>query len=838
LNEARPVPTKTEPALSPRPNFAVERAQILLVDDQPARLLTYEAILNGLNLTCVRSLSGLEALQKLLEGEYALILLDVSMPVMDGFETARMIREHPRFERTPIIFVTGVHVTELDRLKGYEIGAIDYISVPIVPEILRSKVAVLIELYQRRLELKFINKELEAARERVRVEHTQQLAASEARSRAMFEHPAQLSLVVQARRGPDGAICDWIYTEVNTQGLVMLGLTREALIGKSVGEVFSERTARLVETYERVLESGVPAQCEISYAEKELLINIFPLDGQTLIASGLDITKRKKAESALRQSEERFRSVFFDAGVGMVLMDAQCRMLMVNPTYCAIVGRDSEELIGTSFLSFTHPDDVPANRQVVATLMGGASKAVLEKRYVLRDGEMRWVRVNLTRIPAEDANNEGRLLAVVEDVSERVQARRALESLSYEREQLLEAERAARSEAEVAMRSKDEFLATLSHELRTPLANVISWAQVLQHKIDASQGDLARGLKIIVDNALAQSQLISDLLDMSRIAAGKFSLETNPVDWPELIREGATAHRPAAESKGLTLRVDTDLQTGVVLGDRTRLQQVLWNLISNAIKFTPPDAGAIVLRLSLEEGQYKLTITDPGEGIDPRFLPYIFQRFRQADGSIARRHGGMGLGLTIAKQLVEMHGGRISVESPGIGQGSTFAISLPVPHPETQRLDSIAAEQLILPSGKVFDGYRILAVEDQPTILEHLKLVLEEYGAEVVAVASAKAALDLLELPSSRFHLLISDLGLPELDGYQLIRTIRQRGLTKQDLPALALTAFARDEDRVRSTLEGYQAHLVKPYQVPHLIAAVRSLLARAAPSRSEQLLR
>jgi PAS domain S-box-containing protein len=802
--------------------------KVLLVDDQPARLMTYEAILANLDLEFVKALSGLDALQRLMEQEFALIVLDVSMPGMDGFEAARLIREHPRFERTPIIFVTGVHISEMDRLKGYEVGAIDYISVPIVPEILRSKVAVLVELYQRRAELQLLNRSLEEARELLSLEHQAKLAASEARTRAIFEHPAHLTVVIEPRRNAKGEIVDWLFADANARAVEMLGLGREDLVGKELSQVFPSRFARVAALCEAVLRTGEPAQYETAYGERKFLINLFRIGAGTIIGSGLDITARVQAEDDLRASEERFRGVFYGAGIGMALIEPDCTMRAVNPAFCTILGRKDSELLGVSCVAFTHPDDVELSSQVLLEVLAGTqATATLEKRFVRPDGQLRWVRVNIVRMPPKGSDTE-KLLAVVDDVTERRESRRRLEALSGEREQLLEAERAARMEAEIAIRAKDEFLAMLSHELRTPLSNVVSWARVLQRKYAGADDDLRRGLGIIVDNAMTQSQLMSDLLDMSRIVAGKVTLETRAVDLAELASVSVQSHQAAAEAKGLSIELRQDVDVALVLGDGTRLQQVLWNLLSNAIKFTPARAGTpIRVSLGSSGDHYELSVTDPGEGIDRQFLPQLFKPFRQADGSIARRHGGLGLGLAIVKQLVEIHGGQVAVWSAGPGTGSTFTVKLPIYEGDVRSPLALGAEEL--DAGKPLLGYRILAVEDQPAMLEYVRQLLQDHGADVVAVESGQAALDLLRQTGARHvHALVSDLGLPELDGYRLIRAIRtELNLSEADLPAVAVTAFARDEDRTRSHLHGYQAHLVKPYHASQLVSTLRNLLTR-----------
>ena len=823
-----------KPAAPAAPLAPPDLPQVLLVDDQPARLLTYEAILAGANVRCVRALSGFEALELLMKQQFALIVMDVSMPGMDGFETARLVREHPRFEKTPIIFVTGVHISEFDRLKGYEVGAIDYISVPVVPEILRSKVAILVELYLRRTQLQLLNCELEEARAQLKIEHSRAMKANEARLRSIFENPAQLTVVLEPQRAADGSIVDWRCTDANAWAAEMLGLNPTDLIGKAVGELFPHRVAHVFPLYQAVLASGVPTQYQTVLRGRDMLVSLSRIDDNTLIVAGLDVTERRQAELALRESEERFRSVFFDAGVGMALIEKDATIRMVNPAFCAVLGRGTDELLGASCLAFTHPDDVQASLLRLGALVNGSGKtASFEKRFVRKDGLVRWAQVNIVRVSAGAGVGE-RLLAVVEDISERAEVQRGLEDLSRQRGELLEAERAARSEAETAMRAKDEFLATLSHELRTPLSNVISWARVLQRKHSGSSADLDRGLRIIVDNAMAQAQLISDLLDMSRLAAGKITLHAQPINMNELVGSAVDAQRHAAEAKGLTFELAASEGPAYVLGDSTRLQQVVWNLLSNAVKFTPAGEGKIIhVRTRTTKSHVEIEVADPGEGLDPAFIPHLFARFRQGDPGISRRHGGLGLGLALVKQLIEMHGGDALASSAGPGMGATFTVRVPRHEGDTGVSPAPAdtSDSLERPLA----GLRVLAVEDQPIMREYLEQALKEHGAEVLTASCADAALKILKESGSSIDMLVSDIGMPELDGHQFIRIVRQTLRISADmLPALALTAFAREEDQARSILHGYQAHLSKPYQIQELVSTVRELVAAAkAASRA-----
>jgi signal transduction histidine kinase len=426
----------------------------------------------------------------------------------------------------------------------------------------------------------------------------------------------------------------------------------------------------------------------------------------------------------------------------------------------------------------------------------------------------------------------GALLELVRMRRESAQRERAL--ADAEREQLLSAERAARADAEAATRIKDDFLATLSHELRTPLSVIVSWSRILQQRFGAADEQLAKGLRLILKNGLAQSQLISDLLDMSRIGAGKITLDTEPIDLNELIVEVANSQRPAAETRGLVIHTRPIPQPALVQGDPTRLQQVLWNLITNAIKFTPP-GGEVTVSLARLPEKMEISVRDTGEGIAPEFLPQLFERFRQAEGGASRRHGGLGLGLAIVRQLVDLHGGEVHADSAGPGRGSTFTVRLPaLGSPATDSLDSTGTFPGLVETlePNLLSGLAVMAVEDQPDMLEYLRRVLEEQGARVVVASSGAQALELLRDGAGARHLdvLLADISMPEMDGYELIRTVREAlAFDALALPAVAVTAFARDEDRTRALRAGFQAHLSKPYRVAQLVSVINRVRKRAA---------
>ncbi|HEY2402848.1 MAG TPA: ATP-binding protein [Steroidobacteraceae bacterium] len=402
-----------------------------------------------------------------------------------------------------------------------------------------------------------------------------------------------------------------------------------------------------------------------------------------------------------------------------------------------------------------------------------------------------------------------------------------LKQVVAEREQLLQSERYARSEAERLGHMKDEFLATLSHELRTPLNAIQGWATLLRQR-EVTPEDRTRGLEAIDRNVRAQAQIVSDLLDMSRIISGKIHLEVQLISLHEVINNAIESVRASADAKKIRIRTLLDSSVGFVRGDPNRLQQILWNLLSNALKFTPV-GGRVQVILERVNSHVELVVEDTGVGIAPEFLPFVFERFRQADAALTRRHGGLGIGLSIVKTLVELHGGSVRVKSAGENQGASFAIALPVSHvserevERSQRLPVLndPLEAIELPR---LDETTLLIVDDEPDGRQLMVRILEGRGAKVTAVAGGAEALELLK--SHEFDILVSDIGMPDLDGYELMRRVRLLDSSREGpIPAIAVTAYARAEDRQRSLLAGYQMHLAKPIEALELVAGIASLL-------------
>ena len=422
-------------------------------------------------------------------------------------------------------------------------------------------------------------------------------------------------------------------------------------------------------------------------------------------------------------------------------------------------------------------------------------------------------------------------LTIIEDVTERVARETELQAQIEARSQLLSSEKLARSEAERANQLKDEFLATISHELRNPLNAIMGWAHMLRVG-KLNEANIERAVETIYRNAKSQTQLVADLLDVSRIISGKLRLDVRAVDLIYIVNAAIDSIRPAADAKGIRLQTILDPAAGPISGDADRLQQVVWNLLTNAVKFTPK-GGKIQVQVQRIDSHVEIVVTDSGVGISKEFLPYVFDRFRQADATTTRIHGGLGLGLSIVRQLVDLHGGNVTVQSEGEGKGATFIITLPFVavlnnQKEAELAQPARNEEIVsfagLPS---LVGLRVLVVDDEADTRELIKEVLKECGSEVILSRSAAEALEALD--QHHPDILISDLGMPDEDGYSLISKIRalppERG---GQIPAAALTAYARAEDRMRVLRAGFQFHLPKPVDSAELVTVVASLAGRA----------
>jgi len=544
-----------------------------------------------------------------------------------------------------------------------------------------------------------------------------------------------------------------------------------------------------------------------------------------------DLTQRRNQEEALRQSEERFRLLVEGvADYAIFMLDVNGKVATWNVGAQRIKGYSSEEIIGRHFSVF-YPDDARESGWPDYELKVAAEKgSFVDNGWRLRkDGTTFWANVTISAL--RDA--AGHLVGYAKLTRDLTEIKRveAVELASQERDEILDAERSARMAAQRATRIKDEFLATLSHELRTPLSAILGWTQVLLK--GGAENDPAkqrRAIEVIDRNARAQVQLIDDLLDLSRIMTGKIRLDLQQISLLTVVEAAVDSARPAADAKDIRLKTVLDQARATVSADAARLQQVVWNLLTNAIKFTPK-GGQVQVLLQRVNSHLELSVSDTGIGIPAGFLPHVFERFSQRDSSTTRVFSGLGLGLAISKQLVELHGGTIRVTSQGEGLGATFFVELPLSivqleEEDSRRVHPTAETQPgeLVPLPRL-DGIHAFIVDDEPDARDVLEKILRDQGAQVTSFSSADEVLAALK--GSKPTVLISDIGMPETDGYQLMRTLRTGEPRVGRIPALALTAFARAEDRKRSLLAGYQAHLAKPFDVGELVLLVADLVGR-----------
>ncbi|MBV8886089.1 MAG: PAS domain-containing protein [Chroococcidiopsidaceae cyanobacterium CP_BM_RX_35] len=632
---------------------------------------------------------------------------------------------------------------------------------------------------------------------------------------------------------------DGYFKRVNPAFEKLLGRTAEELLTQPFAEFIhpDDRAATLNEIEKA--KTGTPIallenrfEC-IDGSYRWLDWSIHPvLSEDVLYGVGRDITERKQIELELHLNRDRLDLAIKASELGTFYCDLPLDRIIWNDKCKEHFWLPPEAEVNFElFYSIIHPDDRERTRESVEACVYERKAYDIEYRTVAPDGQTRWVRA-IGNCFYGESNNPIRFDGITIDVTDRKQA-------ESEREKLLASERAARSEVERASQLKDEFLLTLSHELRTPLNAILGWSQLLRKGTMDGQ-KMAQGLDTIERNVRVQAQLIDDLLDMSRIISGKIRLNVQRVELGSVIEAAVETVRLSAEVKAIRLQQVLDPLAGIVSGDPARLQQIVWNLLSNAIKFTPK-GGRVQVVLERVNSHLEISVIDTGQGIKPEFLPHVFDRFRQADASTTRNHGGLGLGLSIARSLTELHGGSIRVKSAGEGKGATFIVSLPlvVVHPETVEPDDFDREGAISTSGDyrspVLNGVKVLVVDDEPDARELIKIVLEECHAEVVTAASTQEALEVLK--RERPDVLVSDIGMPQADGYQLIRQVRNLDPNRGGIiPAVALTAYARAEDRKRALLSGYQMHISKPVEPSELIVIVASLTSLIPHRREGQL--
>jgi PAS domain S-box-containing protein len=936
---------------------------VLLVDDNRANLLALDALLERLAPRTVHATSGEEALALLARHDFALVVLDLQMPGLDGFATLERLRQ--RGARVPVLLVTAVPNEPSYSDRAYALGAVDFITKPLDPAALRSKVAVFLDLYEAREEARR-QAALLRARERAASEQRYRFLADATRDVVWTESPGGALTYVnrhfveyaglgadrargspwpsavhpddrgryEARReaaardggpfvvecrllrhdgayrwflarvtprpGPDGGVEEWVgtaadiddqkraaaqtdalfegasvgialldrglrFTRVNEAFAETHGVSRGALVGRTVGEALPELAPTLEPLWRRVLDTGEPAaQREVRGPTRDApwgrtwLANYYPVrvEGEPtgLAAIVADISGRKRVEEALDLLSRAGEALASSLRAGATL-EAVTRLTVPDfADWCVVYGGEP-----VAPLAVAHADP-SRERELEATLRGYRIRddAPYGFPHVMRTGrpqlaaEVTDAMLSSVALDAEHlaalrsfglrssvlaplavqgrvfgaiafARAGGRRpyghadLLLAEELARRV-------ALALDNARLYEAAGRERDRAEEANRAKDEFLAVVSHELRSPLNAIIGWARLLQTgKVDG--GRARHALDVIVSNAEAQARLVEDLLDVGRITSGKLRLRVAPVRLDGVVGAALDVVRPGAEAKKIALDARLD-DAGEVLGDADRLQQVAWNLLTNAVKFTP-EGGRVGVRLARRDGKVELRVEDTGRGIDGAFLPYVFERFRQADGDPERRRAGLGLGLSIVKHLVELHGGTVEAASEGAGRGAAFTVRLPPAGPPAPPPDPAPGPRAV---ARPLAGVRVLVVDDEPDVRDLVEAVLASRGADVTTADGAPAGFDLLQ--QQRPDVLVSDISMPGEDGYALVRRVRQLapeagGAT----PALALTAFARPEDRARALLAGFTVHLAKPADPDDLALAVARLAGRAPPA-------
>jgi len=700
---------------------ADDRVHILAVDDNPAKLLAVSAVLSELNQNVMTARSGRDALRLLLQQEFAVVLLDVHMPGMDGFETASLMRQRKSSEHTPIIFVTS-YPDDTHAARGYSLGAVDYIMAPVEPEVLKTKVMVFVELFRKTAQVKA------------------QAGALEARA-LQLQRLTQASLTINSALSPD-------------------------------------QTLRVVADFAREI-----------------------LGAHQAVAVAAPDQKWSAARTAVSLSRR-----YEEIGERPVLQDRAALVAFLSAVSGAVRRTRGQE---PSDWDRYFASDRPARLGWLAAPLTG------------RDGRPMGLLHLLEKCEGEFTPDDESILTQLAQMSS------------------IAIENAANAEAREANRMKDEFLTTLSHELRTPLAAILGWTRLLRTgQLDPKRSSDA--LQVIERNVLSQTKLIDDLLDVSRIITGKLRLQIQPAMLSGVIRSVMDSMGPAAAGKEIEMEFVNHVaaESDRIFGDPDRLQQIVWNLISNSIKFTPP-LGRVTITLSRVDREFAVVVSDNGKGMTPEFLAHAFDRFRQADSSTTRSHGGLGIGLAIARHLTELHGGSISAESPGPELGASFRILLPISalgiEKAARREPEPAASASPATAGSIdLSGVKVLLVEDQWDSRELMAEILRSAGCEVSTSGSVPEALE--TFPTLRPDVLVSDIGMPGEDGYVMLRRIRQRTEAEGgSIPALAVSAYVREEDRIRSLAAGFQIHLAKPFEPVELTTAVGRLARRGARSAADE---
>jgi PAS domain S-box-containing protein len=634
---------------------------------------------------------------------------------------------------------------------------------------------------------------------------------------------------------PDGIMAldrDLRYTAWNRTMERLSGFQRDRVLGQSALEIFpflreigedqyfSEALAGKP-AISRNRPFSVPETSRAGYFEGHYFPQI--CNGKVVGVIGIirEMTEQKRAEGAAREALQRLTFHVQNTPLAVVEWDNEFRVSLWSEGAERLFGWNAREILGkrVSDWNFVVPEDLEAVESVRLRQRDGMERqGVICNRNFRKDGSIVHCEWYNSVLSDEDGNLVS-VLSLVLDVTARKRA-------ETERNELLAREREARKHAEEADRLKDEFLATLSHELRTPLTAIFGWASILRNG-EVPDSEFPEALAIIERNARAQARLVDELLDVSRIITGNLQVDLRPIDMSTVVELASNGLRPAAQAKNISLEFESNNEGLIVRADQNRLRQVVWNLILNAIKFTPR-GGRVTVRTSREDQFVRIVVQDNGEGISEEFLPHVFDRFRQAEGSISRKQGGLGLGLAVVRHLTELHGGVVSAESEGPGRGATFSVTLPLVEDDSAKAAVVErGESAVSKQAKLrLQGLRVLIVEDDDDSRSLLAMMLKRNGADVSTASSSGEALSAIK--SAPPDVLVSDIGLPGEDGYELIRKVQEAGLGNGRIrAAIALTGYAGEKDRERALAAGYSTHLAKPVEPIELVTTIAELMGK-----------
>jgi PAS domain S-box-containing protein len=775
---------------------------IVNVDDYDSSREATSELLRHQGFAVFDAATGSDGLRLVAEVKPQLVLLDVKLPDISGHDVCRRLKADRSTASIPVLQVSASYTTRQDRVAGLESGADGYLAKPVEPDELVATIKALLRMRDAE----------EARRE------------TEARYEFLFERNSLPTWIIDLE--------SLEFLAVNEAAVRQYGYSREEFLSMTVRDMRPSEDVAAVEEYLSKISASPNAEQWRHRRKNGTIIDVevvwhelFYQERHALLVSAKDITERKQAREALRESEARFRMMADTAPVMIWVSGTDKLCTFFNKPWLDFTGRSIEQEMGNGWAENIHPDDQDRCLNTYAAAFDSRERFSIEYRLRRHDGEYRWVLVEGVPRFSSAESFEGYIGSGI-DITERKNA-------ESERDELFAREQAAREEAQEASRAKDSFLAIVSHELRAPLNAILGWANILRSG-KADEATRQKAAETIERSASIQQKLIEDLLDSARIARGQLRVEVQPVDLKAVIATAIDVMHTAAEAKGIEIHQTFAVQSEIITGDPDRLQQIVSNLLSNAIKFTP-NGGRVMIRLERADPHARITMTDTGKGIRPEYLPYVFDRFHQPDGSSTRRHSGLGLGLSLVRHLVELHGGTVSAESAGEGLGATFTVNLPLRAVRAQPREAIPAgllarESSSLREDSVLHGVWVLVVDDEADARELVATLLEQYGAMVTPVSSAAEAMGVLTADEGRRpDVLVSDVSMPGTDGYALIGRVRELPADKGGrIPAVALTAYGRAVDRIRALSAGFHMHLPKPVEPAELATVIASLTGRA----------